>query len=128
MALIHSPIFTCLSYRIKKRKKATTFKLIKLLKHTQKHAVTTEDRILIRHYRLDKNIEPENMPPNNPDLNPADYSILENLSQLRLYIACSLAVSTQDSPAVEPRSNPGSGKILMSENLRLYTTSPVVMC
>ena len=41
---------------------------------------------------------------------------------------CSLAVSTQDSPAVEPRSNPGSGKLLMSENLRLYTTSPVVMC
>ena len=31
-----------------------------------------------------KSIEPENMPPNNPDLNPADYSILENLSQ-RLY-------------------------------------------
>ena len=44
-----------------------------------------------------------------------------------LYSMCSLAVSTQDSPAVEPRSNPGSGKILMSENLRLYTTSPVVM-
>ena len=44
------------------------------------------------------------------------------------YSMCSLAVSTQDSPAVEPRSNPGSGKILMSENLRLYTTSPVVMC
>ena len=84
MALIHSPIFTCLSYRIKKRKKATTFKLIKLLKHTQKHAVTTEDMIVIRHYRLDKSIEPENMPPNNPDLNPANYSILENLSQ-RLY-------------------------------------------
>ena len=41
---------------------------------------------------------------------------------------CSLAVSTQDSPAVEPRSNHGAGKILMSENLRLYTTSPVVMC
>ena len=40
--------------------------------------------ILIRHYRLDKSIEPENMPPNNPGLNPADYSILENLSQ-RLY-------------------------------------------
>ena len=38
----------------------------------------------------------------------------------------SLAVSTLDSPAVEPRSNPGSGKLLMSENLRLYTTSPVV--
>ena len=37
-----------------------------------------------RHYRMDKSIEPENMPPNNPDLNPADYSILENLSQ-RLY-------------------------------------------
>ena len=46
----------------------------------------------------------------------------------KLYSMCSLAVSTQDSPAVEPRSNPGSGKILMSENLRLYTTSPVVMC
>ena len=84
MALIHLPFFTCLSYRIKECKKATTFKLIKLLKHTQKHAVTTEDRILIRHYRLDKSIEPENMPPNNPDLNPADYSILENLAQ-RLY-------------------------------------------
>ena len=84
MALIHSPFFKYLSYRIKKRKKAMTFKLIKLLKHTQKHAVTTEDRILIRHYRLDKSIEPENMPPNNPDLNPVDYSILENLSQ-RLY-------------------------------------------
>ena len=85
MALIHSPFFTCLSYRIKKRKKAATFKLIKLLKHTQKHAVTTEDRILIRQYRLDKSIESENMPPNNPDLNPADYSILKNLSQLRPY-------------------------------------------
>ena len=81
MTLMHSPFFTCLSYRIKKRKKATTFKL---LKHTQKHAVTIEDRILIRHYRLDKTIEPENMLPNNIDLNPADYSILENLSQ-RLY-------------------------------------------
>ena len=33
-----------------------------------------------RNYRLDKSIEPENMPPNNPDLNPVDYSILENLS------------------------------------------------
>ena len=81
MALIHSPFFTRLSYRIKKRKKATTFKLIKLLKHTQNHAVTTEDRVLIRHYRLDKSIEPENMPLNNPDLNPADYSILENFAQ-----------------------------------------------
>ena len=76
MSLIHLPFFTCLSYRIKKRKKATTFKLIKLLKHTQKHAVTTEDMwILIRQYRLDKSIEPENMPPNNRDLNPADYCI-----------------------------------------------------
>ena len=35
----------------------------------------------MRHYRLDKSIEPQNMPPNNPDLNPADYSILENLAQ-----------------------------------------------
>ena len=84
MALIHLPFFTCLPYCIKKRKKTTTFKLIKLLKHTQKHAVTAEDRILIRHYRLDTSTEPENMPPNNPDLNLADYSILENLSQ-RLY-------------------------------------------
>ena len=33
--------------------------------------ITTEDMILIRHYRLDKSIEPKNMPPNNPDLNPA---------------------------------------------------------
>ena len=79
--MAYSPFFTCLSHRIKKRKKATTFKL---LKRTQKHAVTTEDRIIIRHYRLDKSIEPENMPSNNPDLNHADYSILENLSQ-RLY-------------------------------------------
>ena len=38
---------------------------------------------------------------------------------------CSLAVSTQDSPAVEPRSNPGSGKILMSENLRLSSNRKV---
>ena len=41
---------------------------------------------------------------------------------------CSLAVSTLNSPVVDPRSNPGSGKILMSENLRLYTTYPVVTC
>ena len=54
------------------------------------------------------------------------YGIDKNMCSL--YSMCSLAVSTQDSPAVEPRSNPGSGKILMSENLRLYTTSPVVMC
>ena len=67
MALIHSPFFTCLFYRIKKRKKATTFKLINLLKHTQEHAVTTEDRIIIRHYRLDMSIEAENMLPNNPE-------------------------------------------------------------
>ena len=41
---------------------------------------------------------------------------------------CGLAISTLDSHAVDPRSNPDSCKILMSENLRLYTTSPVVMC
>ena len=40
---------------------------------------------------------------------------------------CGLAVSTLDSPAVDLRSNTGSGKILMSENLRLYTTSPVLI-
>ena len=82
MALIHSPFFTCLSYRIKK--KGNDFQINQITQNTQKHAVTTEDRILNRHYRLDKSIEAENMPPNNPDLNPADYSILENLSQ-RLY-------------------------------------------
>ena len=55
-------VFHVLILLQQKRKKATTFKL---MKHTQKHAVTTEDRILIRHYRLDKSIEPENMSPNN---------------------------------------------------------------
>ena len=35
--------------------------------------------ILSRHYRLDNSIESENMPPNNPDLNPADYSIFGKL-------------------------------------------------
>ena len=85
MALIHSPFITCLSYRIKKRKKGNDFQINQITQTYTKHAVTTEDRILIRHYRLDKSIEPENKPPNNPDLNPADYSILENLSQLRLY-------------------------------------------
>ena len=83
MALIHSSFFTCLILSIKKRKKAMTFKLIKLIKHTNIQAVTTEDRILMKHYRLDKSIEPENMPPNNRDPNPADYSILENLSKRR---------------------------------------------
>ena len=84
MALIHSPFISAYPIASKNVKKATTFKLIKLLKHTQKHDVTTEDRILIKHYRLDKRIEPEDMPPNYPDLNPDDYSILENLSH-RLY-------------------------------------------
>ena len=50
-------------------------------------------------------------------------SIKSHLSHL-----FSVAVSTLDSPAVEARSNPGSGKSLMSENLRLYTTSSVVVC
>ena len=46
-----------------------------------------------------------------------------------LYSMCSLVVSVLDSPAVDPRSNPGSGSaLLMSANLRLYTTSPVVIC
>ena len=45
-----------------------------------------------------------------------------------LYSMCSLTVSTLDSPAADPRSNPGAGKLLMSENFRLYTTSPVVIC
>ena len=61
MALIHSLFFTCLSYRIKKRNNGNDFRINQItqtVKHTQKHAVTTEDRILIRHYRLDKSIEP----------------------------------------------------------------------
>ena len=45
-----------------------------------------------------------------------------------IYSMCSLVVSILDSLAVEPRSNHGSSKILMSENLKLNTTSPVVMC
>ena len=44
------------------------------------------------------------------------------------YSMCSLVVSTLDSPAVDRSLNPGTGKILMSENLRLYATSPVVIC
>ena len=76
MTLIHSRLSRAYLIASKNVKRATTFKLIKLLKHTQKHAVTTEDRIFIKQYRLDKSIEPDNMPPNNPDLNPADYSIL----------------------------------------------------
>ena len=49
---------------------------------------------------------------------------LKSKVSIYVYSMCSLAVSTQDSPAVEPRLNPGSGKILNSENLRLYTTPP----
>ena len=41
---------------------------------------------------------------------------------------CSLAVSILNSPAVDPRSNPSSGEILMSENLKLCTTAPDVSC
>ena len=67
-----------------KTEKGNDFQINQITQTYTKHAVTTEDRILIRHYRLDKSIEPKNMPPNNPDLNPADYSILENLAQ-RLY-------------------------------------------
>ena len=45
------------------------------------------------------------------------------------YNMCSLVVSVLDYPAVDPRSNLDSGSALsMSENLRLYTTSPVVIC
>ena len=39
----------------------------------------------------------------------------------QIYSRCSLAVSTQVSPAVDPRSNPRSGTILMSENLMLLS-------
>ena len=84
MALIHLPFITCLSYRIKKCKKGNDFQINQVTQTYTKHAATTKDRILIKHYRLDKSIEPENMPPNNPELNPADYNILENFSQ-RLY-------------------------------------------
>ena len=103
MAFIHSPFFTCIkNITIKNRKKATTFKLIncynriilrwyavkqpsyQITQTYTKACCYYRNRILIRHYRLDKSIEAENMPPNSPDMNPADYSILENLSQ-RLY-------------------------------------------
>ena len=40
---------------------------------------------------------------------------------------CSLAFSTLESLAADRSLNPGSSKILMSDNLRLYTTSPVHM-
>ena len=50
MALKHHRLSRAYLIASKNVKKATTFKLIKLLKHTQKHAVTTEDRILIKHY------------------------------------------------------------------------------
>ena len=69
---------------------------------------------------------------NHSHFTAQNFSII-SLSTIKIihqYSMCSLAlpVSTLDSPVVEPRSNPGLGKILMSENLRLYTTSPVVMC
>ena len=41
---------------------------------------------------------------------------------------CSLAVSTLDSRAVDRSSKPGSGKILMSEKLRLYTNYYISSC
>ena len=44
------------------------------------------------------------------------------------YSMDNLVVSKLDSPAVDRSSNPGSDKILMSENLRLYTTSQGVVC
>ena len=75
MALIHSPFFTCLilqhhctllksilvtklcdtaiEFKKTKLKKHTTLKLIKYRKNM---LFTTEDRILIKHYRLDKNM------------------------------------------------------------------------
>ena len=40
---------------------------------------------------------------------------------------CSLAVSTLDSPAVEPRSNSSSGKILISENLSCHMLIDTVL-
>ena len=45
--------------------------------------------------------------------------MLTNVDSL-LYSMCSLAVNILDSPAVDPRSNPDSCKILMRENLRPY--------
>ena len=57
------------------------------------------------------------------------YSRATHICLISIYCSmCSLAVSTLNSPAVDSRSNLGSGKILMSENPRLYTTSPVVIC
>ena len=43
------------------------------------------------------------------------------------YSMCSLVVSVLDSPAVDQRSNPGSGSaLLMSE--KSQAVSPVVIC
>ena len=64
-----------------------------------------------------------------PSVGKNSYWRLYNLIHTYIvYSMCSLAVSTLDSTAVDPRSNPSLGKNLISENLRLYTTSPVVMC
>ena len=56
--------------------------------------------------------------------------MLKNIKNKLLHASitrmCSPAVSTLDSPAIDRSSNPNSGKILMSENVKLYTTSPVV--
>ena len=56
------------------------------------------------------------------------YSVhcLISMCQIK-YSMCSLEVSKLDSPAVDRSSNPGSGNILIDENLRLYTTSAVVI-
>ena len=45
------------------------------------------------------------------------------------YSMCSLVVSVLDSPAVDPRSNPGSGStLLMSEKSQAVYKSLVVIC
>ena len=47
MALIYSPFFTCLSYRIKKREKRNDFQINQITQTYTKHAVTTETGFLL---------------------------------------------------------------------------------
>ena len=47
-----------------------------------------------------------------------------------IIIMCSLVVRILDSPAVDPRSNPGSGSALLikEKSKAVSTLSPVVIC
>ena len=83
MALIHyrfSRAYLIASKNVKKQRLSNYSNIHKNMLYIQKTGFLLD----IRAYRLDKSIEEDNMAPNNPDLKPAGYSILEILSQ-RLY-------------------------------------------